>query len=177
MEMDRDELLAALEMFAKNWLAHDGCWFLAAEERFDMATAMSLDEDAWRRFAATEARRIMKGFDIPQNGGLEALERALALRMYAVINEQHVEWSGEEALLRSRAGATVIAEPASPGRGRARRGGERGRQGHLGARVPDSGTGPARDDSLSAKAASARRQPVSATGVRAGASPGLPGGP
>jgi hypothetical protein len=99
-DMTRNELLRALEMFAKNWLAHDGCWFLAAEERFDMATAMSLDEDAWRRFAATEARRIMKGFDIPQNGGLEALERALALRMYAVINEQHVEWSGDRSAMR-----------------------------------------------------------------------------
>ncbi len=31
--MNREELLRVLEMFAKNWLAHDGCWFLAAEER------------------------------------------------------------------------------------------------------------------------------------------------
>ena len=30
--MNREELLRALEMFAKNWLAHDGCSFLAAEE-------------------------------------------------------------------------------------------------------------------------------------------------
>jgi hypothetical protein len=27
--MTRDDLLRALKMFAKNWLAHDGCWFLA----------------------------------------------------------------------------------------------------------------------------------------------------
>lgn len=99
-DMNRDELLRALEMFAKNWLAHDGCWFLAAEERFDLATAISLDEDAWRRFAAAEARRIMKGFDIPEDGGLDALERALELRMYAVINRQHVEWSGDRSTLR-----------------------------------------------------------------------------
>jgi hypothetical protein len=37
--MSREELLCALEMFAKNWLAHDGCWFLAAEQRFGLATA------------------------------------------------------------------------------------------------------------------------------------------
>jgi hypothetical protein len=37
--MNREELLRALEMFAKNWLAHDGCWFLATEERFGMETA------------------------------------------------------------------------------------------------------------------------------------------
>ena len=35
-EMSREQLLAALEMFAKNWLAHDGCWFLAAEARHGM---------------------------------------------------------------------------------------------------------------------------------------------
>jgi hypothetical protein len=99
-DMTRDELLRALEIFAKNWLAHDGCWFLAAEETFDMATAIALDGDAWRRFAAVEARRIMKGFDVPGNGGLEALERALALRMYSVINEQHVDWSADRSTLR-----------------------------------------------------------------------------
>ena len=38
--MGREDLLLALEMFAENWLADDGCWFLAAEERFDMETAI-----------------------------------------------------------------------------------------------------------------------------------------
>jgi hypothetical protein len=99
-EMSRDELLRALEIFAKNWLAHDGCWFLAAEEKFDMTAAITLDGDAWGRFAAAEARRIMKGFDVPADGGLEALERALALRMYAVINEQHVDRSADRSTLR-----------------------------------------------------------------------------
>jgi len=98
-EMDREELLRALEMFAKNWLAHDGCWFLAAERDHGMETAIRLDEEAWRRFAVAEARRIMNGFDIPQGGGLEALEHALSLRMYSVINEQHVEWSEDRTRL------------------------------------------------------------------------------
>ncbi len=63
--MGREDLLRALEMFAKNWLAHDGCWFLAAEERFDMETAIELDAGSWKRFASAEARRIMTTFDIP----------------------------------------------------------------------------------------------------------------
>jgi len=100
LEMDRDELYGALQMFAKNWLAHDGCWFLAAEESHGLDEAIHLDEEAWRRFAAAEARRIMKGFGIEPGGGLEALERALSLRMYAVINEQHVEWSEDRSRLR-----------------------------------------------------------------------------
>jgi hypothetical protein len=39
-DMSRDELLASLRMFAANWLAHDGCWFLAAEERFGIDSAI-----------------------------------------------------------------------------------------------------------------------------------------
>jgi len=99
-DMSREELLRSLEIFAKNWLAHDGCWFLAAEERHGLDEAIRLDEGAWERFAATEARRIVKGFGLPEAGGLEALERALALRMYAVINQQHVEWSADRSSFR-----------------------------------------------------------------------------
>ncbi len=99
-DMSREELLKALKMFAKNWLAHDGCWFLAAEAEHGMETAIRLDELAWDRFAVTEARRIVKGYGLPENGGLEALEKALSLRMYAVINEQHIEWSEDRTRLR-----------------------------------------------------------------------------
>jgi uncharacterized protein DUF6125 len=98
--MGREDLLRALEMFAKNWLAHDGCWFLAAEERFDMQTAIDLDALSWKRFAAAEARRIMATFNIQPDGGLEALEAALSLRLYAVINTQRIEWSDDGKHLR-----------------------------------------------------------------------------
>ncbi len=99
-ELGRDELLAALEMFAKNWLAHDGCWFLAAEERFGLDTALELDTAAWARFAVTEARRILSTFGIAAGGGLASLERALGLRMYALLNPQRVEWSEDRRVLR-----------------------------------------------------------------------------
>lgn len=99
-QMSREELLRTLEMFAKNWLAHDGCWFLAAEERWGMETAIALDAASWKRFAAAEARRIMTTFHLPENGGLPALEKALALRLYAVVNRQHMEWSDDGQCLR-----------------------------------------------------------------------------
>lgn len=99
--MSREELLCALEMFAKNWLAHDDCWFLAAEESFNMETAIELDALSWRRFAAAEASRIMRTFSISLNGGLEALEKALGLRLYAVINAQRTEWSNDRSTPRS----------------------------------------------------------------------------
>ena len=98
--MTREELLRALEMFAKNWLAHDGCWFLAAEERLGMETAIELDMLSWKRFATVEAKRIMTTFNIPAGGGLESLEKALGLRFYALLNQQRVEWSEDRSCLR-----------------------------------------------------------------------------
>jgi len=98
--MSREELLRALKAFAKNWLAHDGCWFLAAEERLGLEAAVDLDAAAWKRFAAAEAKRLIEVFGIQEGGGLQALARALSLRMYAVLNEQHTEWVDEGRTLR-----------------------------------------------------------------------------
>jgi hypothetical protein len=98
--MSRENLLRALQAFAKNWLAHDGCWFLAVEEELGLDAAIDFDARAWGRFAAAEARRIMEVFAVPAGGALEALERALDLRMYALVNEQHSEWSADRSRLR-----------------------------------------------------------------------------
>jgi hypothetical protein len=108
--MDREQLLAALAMFAKNWLAHDGCWFLAAEAELGMEAAIRLDAAAWGRFAHAEARRIAEGFGLPRDGGLETLERALGLRMYSLINEQHCEWSADRSTLRFRMDVCRVQE-------------------------------------------------------------------
>ena len=99
-DLDTPELQGLLVDAAKNWLAHDGCWFLVAEEEYGLEAAIDLDAAAWRRFAHAEARRIVRGFSVAEGGGLEALEKALALRMYAVINEQHVEWSEDRRTLK-----------------------------------------------------------------------------
>lgn len=99
-EMNREDLRKALEMFSKSWLAHDGCWFLAAEERFGLAVAMELDTASWARFASVEARRIMTTFSIGEGGGLAALDKALGLRMYSLINAQRTEWSDDGRRLR-----------------------------------------------------------------------------
>jgi hypothetical protein len=96
--MTREDLGKLLEAYAKSWLAHDGCWFLAAEERFGLDTAIELDALSWKRFAMTEAKRIMEALGIPEGGGLRALERALGHRMYALINKQEAAWTEDGAL-------------------------------------------------------------------------------
>ncbi len=98
--LDRAGLLNALGAFAKNWLAHDGSWFLAAERRFGMDVAMELDAASWELFAAAEARRIMEMFSIPAAGGLDALEKALQYRMYSFVNPHRVERSEDGSALR-----------------------------------------------------------------------------
>ncbi len=98
-KLTREELMKLIEVYAKNWLAHDGCWFLAVEEKHGMEAAMELDAESWRRFAAAEARRIMSAFDVPQGGGLEALEKALGYRLYSAINRQAVERVDEKKMV------------------------------------------------------------------------------
>jgi len=97
--LSRKELLTLLRMHAKNWLAHDGCWFLAAEERLGLEAAMELDARAWERFSPVEAERIMAAFDIPSGGGLDSLERALPYRLYATVNPQAIERPDDETLI------------------------------------------------------------------------------
>ena len=98
-ELSREELLKVVKMFAKNWLAHDGSWFLAAEEKFGMETAVELDINSWERFAVAEAKRIKSEIGLPDNGGLMALEKALQYRMYSAINKQQIEFVDENTLV------------------------------------------------------------------------------
>ena len=49
-DCDREELLGLLADAAKNWLAHDGLWFLEVEKAYGMETAIRLDKAAWASF-------------------------------------------------------------------------------------------------------------------------------
>lgn len=94
--MDQQEPLnsevmeAMLSDFAKNWLAHDGLWFQAVEKQFGIDKAIELDREAWGKFTVIEAKRIMARHQIPENGGLEGLKKALGLRLYAFVNVQEI---------------------------------------------------------------------------------------
>jgi len=81
---------AMLSDFAKNWLAHDGLWFQAVEKQFGIDKAIELDREAWEKFTVIEAKRIMARHQIPENGGLEGLKKALGFRLYAFINVQEI---------------------------------------------------------------------------------------
>jgi hypothetical protein len=99
--LSREDLVTLVKIYARSWLAHDGCWFLAAEERHGLADAIELDGAAWARFAPAEARRIMEAFRIPHGGGLWSLGRALEYRLYATINRQECQ-AVDDHLMRFR---------------------------------------------------------------------------
>lgn len=97
--LTREKLLELLKIYAKNWLAHDGCWFLAVEKKLGMEAAIEFDRDAWEQFTQIEARRIKEFLGLPENSGLKGLEQALQFRLYSTINEQFSEFEDEKTLV------------------------------------------------------------------------------
>jgi hypothetical protein len=97
-KFNKEQLIDMLEDAAKNWLAHDGVWFQAAEDNYGLEKAIQLDSEAWERFTVIEAHRIMKRHGIAEGGGLPALEQALKLRLYAHVNVQSTMWVKENTL-------------------------------------------------------------------------------
>ena len=97
--LSREDLIALIQMYAKNWLAHDGCWFLAIEKAYGFQKAIELDTESWCSFTAIEARRIMDTMSIPKNGGLDSLAKALDYRLYASVNHQKIERVSEDRLI------------------------------------------------------------------------------
>jgi hypothetical protein len=87
----KETLIDLLEKLGINWLANDGIWFQAVESRFGMNDAKRCNDSCWTRYSPFEAERIKKVLNLPENGGIPALQKALAFRMYALINEQSVE--------------------------------------------------------------------------------------
>jgi hypothetical protein len=99
LSLSKEELLKLIQIHALNWLAHDGCWFLAAEKTLGLEAAMDLDTQSWNEFSPLEAKRIMKAFDIPDRGGLDALQKALGYRLYATVNPQSIERPDDRTLI------------------------------------------------------------------------------
>ena len=90
-ELSKEKCLILIRNFAKNWLAHDGLWFQAVEQAHGLDHAIELDAQAWSRFSPLEANRIKQLLNLPEQGGLEALQTALDYRLYAVLNKQTSE--------------------------------------------------------------------------------------
>jgi hypothetical protein len=88
--MDEKQLEELLDALCLNWLANDGVWFQAIENKFGMFDAKRCNDTCWTRFSPYEAYHIKTLLDLPEQGGLEALKAALQFRLYARINKQDI---------------------------------------------------------------------------------------
>lgn len=86
--LSKEELIEIIVDDAKNWLAHDGLWFQAVEQKFGIDTAIEIDTAAWEKFTVVEAKRIMARLGMEQGGGIPALVECLKHRLYARLNLQ-----------------------------------------------------------------------------------------
>ncbi len=98
-DLPKESLLKIIDMYAKAWQAMDGAYFLSLEKKYGLDVAIEMDQEAWRIFSPIEAKRIMQVMNIEENGGLEALEKALNYRVYAVLNTQKTDWKDGNTLV------------------------------------------------------------------------------
>jgi len=98
-DLTREQALELLSDLAKRWLAHDGLWFQSIERTRGIEEAIFHDTEAWRRFTVIEAKRIIELLDLPENPGLDGLERALNFRLYAFINQQEIVRPDDSTLI------------------------------------------------------------------------------
>jgi hypothetical protein len=101
--LSREEILGLLEDASLNWLTHDGLWFQSVEEKFGTDTARGCNEKAIAKYSEIEAKRIIRRFNLPKNGGIPTLMQALKYRMYHLINRQDfIEVSENRCIFRMR---------------------------------------------------------------------------
>jgi hypothetical protein len=97
-ELSREELLKLTKVYAKNWLAHDGSWFLSIEEKYGLAETIAIDIESWRKFTVIEAARLIEFLQLGENSGVPGLKKALAFRLYASLNEDEIVITDENTL-------------------------------------------------------------------------------
>jgi hypothetical protein len=98
--MEKERLISLINAMSANWLTNDGVWFRTVEDSHDMYTSKRCNDTCWTRYSPVEASIIRAFLRLPAQSGLEGLEQALKYRLYANINEQAIERSGDELILR-----------------------------------------------------------------------------
>ena len=98
-ELSKEDLAELCKIYAKNWLAHDGAWFLSVEEKYGMDVAMDLDRESWRKFTVVEAARLISFLKLGKNSGIEGLRKALLFRLYSSLNEDSIIVENDTTLI------------------------------------------------------------------------------
>ena len=120
--LDKEQLIQLFENYAKNWIAHDGCWFQSIEKKLGMEEAIEHDANAWEVFTVVEAKRAKQFLGLGENSGLEGLKKALMVKMQYVLNQGEFEMQGNSLIYKavvcrvqySRARKNMDAFPCKP---------------------------------------------------------------
>jgi hypothetical protein len=99
LDMSKEELLGLTKDLGINWIANDGVWFQAVENRHGMNDAKRCNDSCWTRFSPFEAWSIKEFLGLPEEAGLDGLKRALRFRMYARINVQSIIDEGPGSII------------------------------------------------------------------------------
>ena len=91
-KLSREQLIELLRIDSKNLVEMDGVWFQSAEREQGMDCAMHHDEEIWKRYTRSEAKRIKKFLGLGERPGLEGLARALNYRMVDRANPSEVSY-------------------------------------------------------------------------------------
>jgi hypothetical protein len=100
VNMEKGKLISLINAMSANWLTNDGVWFRTVEDNHDMYTSKRCNDTCWTKYSPVEASIIKSFLHLPEQSGLNGLEQALKFRLYANINEQTIERSGDEITLR-----------------------------------------------------------------------------
>ena len=100
-DLSKEQLIALIDIYSKNWLALDGVWFQSVEQKYGMDEAIFHDEQAWKRYTVIEAARLKTFLQLPELAGLDGLKKALSLRFYANINQDEIIVSGNTLTYRA----------------------------------------------------------------------------
>lgn len=84
---------------AVNWLANDGVWFQAVENKYGMNDAKRCNDSCWAQFSPFEAWSVKKLLNLGNSSGLDGLKKALQFRLYAAINKQSISEEKENSFV------------------------------------------------------------------------------
>lgn len=98
--LSHEQLVAYVQLCSKNLFAIDGTWFQSIEAEQGMEAAMYHDEQAWRRYTVSEARRLKAFLELEDSCGLEGLARALPLKLTSLCNLTEMVSDGNDLVFR-----------------------------------------------------------------------------
>jgi len=90
------------ELCSKSLYTLDGLWFTLLEKRYGWDTALSIDEEVWRRFCPIHLRRVLRAFPIKTDSLIRAVVNLMKIDPLQLIYKWEViELTDSKAILRA----------------------------------------------------------------------------